>query len=156
MQQTRVGQGARFRTAIQRLVGTAVLVGGFAVAGIVWPDGLWAADVPLREFAQRPERFVDQTITIQGRVKFVGKNYFSDPVAHFVIEDAEGNQVPVTPWLPLEVVPLAPGESRGFERPQIMSDYLDKHVRVRGKVRFERHKNQHEVAPEAVDKLPSE
>ncbi len=155
MQQQSVGWASRSCTAA-RVLGTAVLVGGLGVVGSIWPTGLWAADVPLREFAQRPDRFVDQTITIQGRLKFVGKNYFSDPVAHFVLEDAEGNQVAVTPWLPLEVVPLAPGEPGVAERPRIMSDYLDKPMRVRGKVRFERHTNRHEVTPETAETLPSE
>jgi hypothetical protein len=86
----------------------------------------------------------------------VGKNYFSDPVPNFVLEDAEGNQVAVTPWLPLEVAPPAPGEANVGERPQIMNDFLEKEVRVRGKARFERHRNKHEIMPETVEKIPSE
>jgi hypothetical protein len=124
--------------------------------GSLWLSKAVAAEIALGEFAKNPDRFVEQTVTVQGTLKFVGKNYFSDPVAQFVLEDAEGNQVPVTPWLPLEVAPLAPGEVGPSERPQIMSDYLDKKVRVRGKVRFEQHKNKHEVTPESVEAVPVE
>ena len=156
MKQRRTYWARLFRVAT-RWVTTVVVFGvmGFP-AGMLLPSATFAAEVPLGEFAKKPDRFVDQTITMQGTLKFVGKNYFSDPVAQFVIEDSDGNQVPVTPWLPLEVAPLAPGELGPSERPQIMSDYLDKKVRVRGKVRFEPHKNKHEVTPDSVEKIPSE
>jgi hypothetical protein len=121
------------------------------------PGNTLADDLPIRELTEKPHRFTEQTVTVKGRLKFIGRNYFSDPTPQFVVEDGENHQVPVAPWLPLEIVPSPPDRSFPLDRrPKVMSDYLGKELRVTGKFRLKQHRVKHEVEPEWVEELPSQ
>ena len=89
-------------------------------------------DVALTALAANAERYLDDRVTVVGRLDNVGTNYFTDlrvalrdPVAPEVF-------VYVRPWLPVE---LPPGPSGARERPPVLSDYLAHMVELIATVR---------------------
>jgi hypothetical protein len=80
--------------------------------------------------AEAPERYESDEVIVSGLLKNAGTGYFSD--LRLVLEDPDGRQVRVKPWIPLEVPPPRPGG--GGERPRVLSDYLDRVVVLRGRV----------------------
>jgi hypothetical protein len=112
-----------------------------------------AGEISLDELNKNPNLYKGQKVTIRGKLKLIGKNYF-DPASKFVLEDASKKTVPVKPWLPLEIAPASPDRpvSPG-QLPKIMSDYLGKEIKVTGRVRLNDRKNEHEVLPELVEEM---
>lgn len=80
--------------------------------------------------ASAPERYEYDEVIVSGLLKNAGTSYFSD--LRLVLEDPDGRQVRVKPWVPLEVPP--PRRGGGGERPSVLSDYLDRVVLLRGRV----------------------
>jgi hypothetical protein len=101
----------------------------------------WLATVPssvaqvqqvkINDLARNAGKFVGKKVTVQGRLVFAGRNYFTDP--RFVLADEQGETVPVSAWAPLEIPPPMPGEKvTPADRPRTMSDYLGKRFSITG------------------------
>ncbi|MDH4232840.1 MAG: hypothetical protein OEW04_12530 [Nitrospirota bacterium] len=99
-------------------------------------------EVGIHEIKAAPEKFLNKKITVRGRLRSTGRNYFTDP--QFVIEDDAGNSVDVSPWVPLEVPPPMPGKEQSpGDRPLVMRDFLGRKLSVSGTVRIDHMKGKH-------------
>jgi len=76
--------------------------------------------------AQHPDKYLNNTVRLAGRLENEGKNYFTD--LRVVLRDAQGNRVYVRPWLPAELPPSPPGYTG--KKPQVLSQYLGKEVEL--------------------------
>lgn len=87
---------------------------------LFFPTISFPAELTLNDLLQKPNQFVGQNIIVRGKLKYVGKNYFSDPISHFILEDGS-DQVPIAPWLPLEIfVSPSDGSTPRNQRPKAM------------------------------------
>jgi hypothetical protein len=106
-------------------------------------------EVGVHEIKEAPEKFLNKKITVRGRLRSSGRNYFTDP--QFVIEDDAGNSVPVSPWVPLEVPPPMPGKEQSpGDLPIVMRDFLGKKLSVSGTVRLDHLKEKHFIDVESA------
>lgn len=91
----------------------------------------WEIETPsVKEVLLNPSLYVGKEIILVGMLVNEGNHYFINP--KFVLKDEEGNVLDTNAWVPLEVPPLKPGSS--LERPMVMSDYLNKKLRLRGEL----------------------
>lgn len=93
-------------------------------------------EVTIKALKERPEAYVEKTIKLRAKLTAVREKPWQFPHV-FVLEDEKGNQFPVTVWAPLEVPPPAPGTEEHWRknRPHLMSDFLDKWLLIKGKVK---------------------
>lgn len=119
----------------------------------------WVASVPwtlaqnqessINDLKRSPEKYVNKTIVVRGRLRLMGRNYFTDP--RFALTDEAGNQIPVTIWAPLEVPPPIPGSEELFKnKPKVMGDYLDRKLSITGSFRFDPAKGEKSIEVEFV------
>jgi hypothetical protein len=88
--------------------------------------------VSVAKLSARPAGYLDRTVTVNGLLRNAGGNYFTD----LRLELSDGAAaVAVRPWLPLEVPPMRAGA--GGNRPAVLSDYLNKTVKITGCLRKE-------------------
>ena len=87
-----------------------------------------AQSVTLARLARDPAALQGQNISVIGRLRNAGGNYFTG--LRLELADNAGAAVAVRPWLPLEVPPARPGAAGN--RPAVLSDYLGKNVRITG------------------------
>lgn len=93
-----------------------------------------ARSVTVAEVAKSPERFVNTSIRIKGKLENASGNFFSRN-RRIVLTDATSS-IDVKPWLPLS----APPQQSGPERPTLAS-YLDQQVELLATVRQTEGKN---------------
>ena len=93
-----------------------------------------ARDVTLAQLANDPAALQDRPVAVSGLLRNAGGNYFTD--LRLELADGAGAAVAVKPWLPQEVPPPRPGAT-GQPRPAVLSDYLEKNVRLTGCLRKE-------------------
>jgi hypothetical protein len=83
----------------------------------------------IAELAAEPDKFLNSSVRVIGRLENRGDNYFSR-TRRIVISD--GNRfVDVKPWLPLSSPPSSPS---GEQRPSLAT-YLDQEVEILGALR---------------------
>ncbi|MBI3594011.1 MAG: hypothetical protein HY200_03570 [Nitrospirae bacterium] len=112
-----------------------------------------ASEVSLDDLNKNPDQFYGQTVTMRGKLRMIGKNYF-DPSSKFVIEDHNGKMISVKPWLPLEIAPASPNRPlTTTPMPKIMSDYIGKEVKMTGKVQLNDSRHEHEIRPDQVEEV---
>lgn len=68
-----------------------------------------------------------EIMTLEGKLQNAGTNYFTD--RRIVLKDSKG-EIDVQAWLPL----TAAEPSSGSDKPEVLSDYLGKHVVLTGMV----------------------
>ncbi|MDI6739063.1 MAG: hypothetical protein QME74_01715, partial [Candidatus Edwardsbacteria bacterium] len=66
-------------------------------------SGANAPALTVSRLAAKPAAFLDRSVTVSGRLKNAGGNYFTDLRIELV--DEAGAAVAVQPWLPLSVPP---------------------------------------------------
>ena len=90
--------------------------------------------VSLSDLADHPERFLNQTIKVVGRLENLGKNYFTD--RRLVLKGSDDatslkSLAVKAPGVPLEVFPGPPGSrSMAAGQPRTLANYLGKDVDV--------------------------
>ena len=110
-----------------------------------------AATVAIKALKDTPQQYLDSKITIKGKLKLVG-DYWG--VHEFVVEDEQGNQVPVMPWAPGEIM-KSPIEEIQRKAPKTMGYYIGKDVSVMGtfKSRKKYRKLEHYIDTEFAEEL---
>jgi hypothetical protein len=87
--------------------------------------------VEIEVIAKDPAKFSDRLLETEGVLKNAGGNYFTD--LRLVLTGNKGGEIEVTAWAPLEVPPPRPGPNRP-RRPKVMSDFLDRRMRLTGRL----------------------
>lgn len=106
-------------------------------------------EASLTDIKRTPEKYINQKIIVKGRLRLIGRNYFTDP--RFAIEDDIGNQIPVAIWAPLEIPPPPPGNEQSFRtRPKTMGDYVGRILSITGIFRISPPKGESRIEVESV------
>ncbi len=107
----------------------------FAILVLFFADvvttAVFAADVrttAIQSLQTTPQQHLDKKVAVEGRLKLIG-DYWK--VHEFVVVDEQGNQVPVMPWAPYEVM-KSPIEEIQRKAPKTMGYYIGKNVSVTG------------------------
>lgn len=101
------------------------------------------------DLKRTPEKYINQKIIAKGKLRFIGRNYFTDP--RFAIEDEAGNQIPVAIWAPLEIPPPPPGNEQSLKnRPKTMGDYVGRILSITGIFRISPPKGESRIEVESV------
>jgi len=85
--------------------------------------------VTVSQLIENPARYSNRNIAITGYLKNAGDNYFTG--LRLILEDGKGGSITVRPWAPLEVPPSRPGPVKR-ERPRVMSDFLNRQLKLKG------------------------
>jgi len=98
-------------------------------------EALRAQAVSIAQLRGEADLRMGQRVVVEGILRARGDNYYVDP--RFALVDSEGNELPVSPWAPLEIPPSPPGAATPPAGIQIMADYLDRPVVVEGVYRLD-------------------